>query len=67
MRHIKLAAFVRACHVQFFCVDFAAAPKCAGVLGGTLLARMLSEKDPGSLYNGPLAWLVTMYRGPYLK
>ena len=67
MRHIKLAALVRACHVQFFCVDFAAAPECAGVLGGTLVALMLSEKDPGSLYNGTLAWLVTKYRGRDLK
>ena len=54
MRHIKLAALVRACHVQFF-MDSAAAPECAGVLGGKPLALMLSENDPGFTYNGPLA------------
>ena len=66
MRHIKLAALVRACHVQFF-MDSAAAPECAGVLGDTLLALMLSEKNPGSLSNGTLAWLVPVCRGRDLK
>ena len=36
-------------------------------LGGKPLALMLSENDPGFSYNGPLAWLVTVYRGRDLK
>ena len=66
MRHIKLAALVRACHVQFL-LDSATAPECAGVLGGTQVSLVLSEKDPGFLYNRLLAWLVTLYQGRDLK
>ena len=35
----------------------------ARVMGGTLVALMLSKYDPSFLCNGPLSWLVTVYQG----
>ena len=43
-----------------FYIDSAAASACDKVLGGTLVALMLSKYDPSFLCNRPLAWLVTV-------
>ena len=48
MSHIKLAALVRGCDVQFFIASVAAL-KRAGVLSGTLVALMQSQDDQGFL------------------